>query len=63
MAVKIKIVDASTGNPPTLRQLLVRYLASYLSLLPLGLGFIWADFDRRRQAWHDKLADTVVVLR
>jgi uncharacterized RDD family membrane protein YckC len=63
MAVKIKIVDASTGNPPTLRQLLIRYLASYLSLLPLGIGYIWADFDPRRQAWHDKLACTVVVLR
>lgn len=32
-----------------------------LSLLALGLGFLWMLDDRRRQTWHDQLADTVVV--
>jgi uncharacterized RDD family membrane protein YckC len=27
------------------------------------LGFIWAAFDRRKQGWHDKIAQTVVVIR
>lgn len=27
----------------------------------LYIGFLWAIWDRRKQAWHDKLADTVVV--
>ena len=26
-----------------------------------GLGFIWIAFDRANQAWHDKIAGTVVV--
>jgi uncharacterized RDD family membrane protein YckC len=30
-------------------------------MVPLGLGFIWASFDSESQAWHDKLAGTVVV--
>jgi uncharacterized RDD family membrane protein YckC len=40
---------------------LVRALAGFVSLIPLGLGFIWIAFDRDRQAWHDKIAGTVVV--
>jgi uncharacterized RDD family membrane protein YckC len=27
----------------------------------LGIGFIWIIFDRRKQGWHDKMANTVVV--
>lgn len=40
---------------------LVRALAGFVSLVPLGLGFIWIAFDRDRQAWHDKIAGTIVV--
>ena len=39
----------------------VRALGCVLSALPLGLGFLWALWDRDRQTWHDKLAETVVV--
>jgi uncharacterized RDD family membrane protein YckC len=26
-----------------------------------GLGFLWIGFDHGKQAWHDKIAGTVVV--
>jgi uncharacterized RDD family membrane protein YckC len=26
-----------------------------------GLGFFWIAFDPEKQAWHDKIAGTVVV--
>lgn len=39
----------------------IRALSCFLSLLPLGLGFLWIAFDRDRQAWHDKVAGTVVI--
>jgi uncharacterized RDD family membrane protein YckC/cytoskeletal protein CcmA (bactofilin family) len=39
----------------------VRALACFLSLIFLGLGFIWIGFDPQKQAWHDKIAGTVVV--
>lgn len=40
---------------------IVRALGCFLSAIPLGLGFIWMVFDSNRQAWHDKIAGTVVV--
>jgi len=40
---------------------LVRALSSLLSLLPIGLGFLWVLFDPRRQTWHDKISGSVVV--
>lgn len=61
MAISAKIVDAQTGNAASPTQLIGRYLAYYLSTIPLGLGFIWVAFDERKQGWHDKLAGTVVV--
>lgn len=63
MAVGVKIVDARTGEPPSTAQCIGRYIAYYISLLPLLFGYLWVAFDRRKQGWHDKLAGTVVVRR
>ncbi|HEY9198479.1 MAG TPA: RDD family protein [Gammaproteobacteria bacterium] len=56
-----RIVDARSGGHPQLWQALVRLLGYALSALPLGLGFLWMIRDTRHQAWHDKLARTLVV--
>jgi uncharacterized RDD family membrane protein YckC len=40
---------------------IVRALGCFLSLVFLGLGFIWIAIDRDRQGWHDKIAGTLVV--
>ena len=40
---------------------IVRALGCFLSLAVAGLGFIWIAFDHDHQAWHDKIAGTVVV--
>jgi uncharacterized RDD family membrane protein YckC len=40
---------------------IVRALSCFLSLAVLGLGFLWILFDDQRQAWHDKIAGTIVV--
>ncbi|MEQ8161875.1 MAG: RDD family protein, partial [Smithellaceae bacterium] len=40
----------------------VGYLVSSL-LFTFPLGFIWAAFDKKKQAWHDKIAGTVVIIR
>lgn len=37
-------------------------LGYWVSGLLFGLGFIWAAFDGRKEAWHDKLFDTTVVV-
>ena len=49
------------GKHMTLMSSIVRWLSLFLSMLPLGLGFLWVLIDDRRQAWHDKLAGTCVV--
>jgi uncharacterized RDD family membrane protein YckC len=61
IAVSAKIVDAKTGNAPSIGQFILRYFSYFLASLPLGIGIIWVAFDDRKQGWHDKLAGTVVV--
>lgn len=56
-----RIVDVNTGGKPPFLKLVVRSLGYLLSMLPLGLGFLWIAWDRRKQGWHDKLAGTVVI--
>ena len=61
MICSIAIVDAKTGGKPGTGQFIGRYLAYYVSMLPLFLGFFWVAFDKRKQGFHDKLAGTAVV--
>ncbi len=61
LLLKLRILDADTGNKPSNKQFIGRYLAYYVSTVVFFLGFIWAGIDERKQGWHDKLAGTVVV--
>jgi uncharacterized RDD family membrane protein YckC len=61
MAVSATIVDATTGKPASTAQLVGRYFAYFVSVIPLCLGIFWVAFDKRKQGWHDKLAGTVVI--
>ena len=63
MAFGARIVDARSGGRPSNAQFIGRYFAYFISALPLGLGLIWVAFDARKQGWHDKLTNTVVVRR
>ena len=40
---------------------LVRSLTAFLSVMVVGLGFIWVAFDDDKQSWHDKIAGTTIV--
>jgi uncharacterized RDD family membrane protein YckC len=51
-------LDARPLDWPTV---CVRALGCILSLAALGLGFFWIGIDPGKQAWHDKLAGTIVV--
>ncbi|MBF0396615.1 MAG: RDD family protein [Desulfobacterales bacterium] len=61
MIIKSKIVDADTGGLPTNKQLVIRFFAYLVSSIPMGLGFIWIAFDKKKQSWHDKMAKTLVI--
>lgn len=49
------------GRPVDFSVALVRSLASVFSGLVLGVGFFWAGWSAERQAWHDKIAGTIIV--
>jgi uncharacterized RDD family membrane protein YckC len=49
------------GRPLDWETAIVRALGCFLSLAIAGLGFLWIAFDHQKQAWHDKIAGTVVV--
>jgi uncharacterized RDD family membrane protein YckC len=61
IVLKLTIVDAKTGGKPSVGQFIGRYLAYYISSIPLLLGILWVGIDKRKQGWHDKLAGTVVI--
>jgi uncharacterized RDD family membrane protein YckC len=61
MALRLRVVDAHTGEAISTPKAVGRYLGYYVSAIPLLLGFIWVGIDKKKQGFHDKLAGTVVV--
>ena len=58
----IQVVEKLSGNCPGLWRMIIREsVGKYASALVFGLGFFWAIWDKDGQAWHDKIAGTVVV--
>src|SRR5918993_4984651 len=55
-------IERTDGQPLSVGRALLRHLVGYpLTLLTLGLGFLFAAFDPQGRALHDWLAGTVVV--
>lgn len=59
--VRLRIVDADTGKPMTVRQAMLRTVGYLLTFCIFGAGFLWVFFNPRKQALHDRLANTVVI--
>lgn len=57
----LSIVDKNTGEPASPVQCMKRFLAGIFSFLLAGGGFFAIGFDRKKQGWHDKFANTLVV--
>jgi uncharacterized RDD family membrane protein YckC len=49
------------GHPLNFLTAFVRSVAAMFSAFVLFLGFFWIGWDPEKQAWHDKIAGTVVV--
>ncbi len=61
-AVGIRVVDKNHGLPPGIGRMLLREtLGKFVSAFFLSFGYFWAIWDRDGQAWHDKIAGTLVV--
>jgi uncharacterized RDD family membrane protein YckC len=61
MLCKIKVVDADSEAVISNWQAFLRSVGYIVSTIPLCLGFMWIGVDKRRQGWHDKMANTVVI--
>lgn len=59
--IGIRVEETTRPDDVTFARAFLRYIGLYVSLIPLGLGYLWVLVDRRHQGWHDKLGNTVVV--
>ena len=50
--------ETSDGQIPSVGQASIRFFASILSWLPVGLGFLWQLWDKEKLTWHDRLSGT-----
>ena len=51
-------VETPDGQIPTIKVASIRFFASILSWVPLGLGFLWQLWDKDGLTWHDRLSGT-----
>ena len=58
--VGVRVVGVD-GAPLTAGPALLRYLAYYISVIPLGFGFLVAALRRDKRALHDLIAGSCVV--
>jgi uncharacterized RDD family membrane protein YckC len=61
MLLSLKLIDATSLSKPTNKQLIIRLFSCILSIIVLFIGMIWVAFDRKKQGWHDKIANTLVI--
>jgi uncharacterized RDD family membrane protein YckC len=54
---KLKLASR-TGNEVSWREAFLRYFASLLCWLSLGIGFLWCYTNKERLAWNDLLSKT-----
>ena len=59
LLMKIRVIKTD-GSPISDSDAVLRYIGYLLDSF-FFVGWLWALFDNKRQAWHDKLAHTYVV--
>jgi uncharacterized RDD family membrane protein YckC len=60
-AVSVKVVDATTGASIGAGRAFGRSLAALISGAVCYLGYLWMLWDPKKQTWHDKMLNTLVV--
>lgn len=61
MLLHIKIVGTNYQKPSFVQILKRETIGRVLSGLIFDLGYLWVIFDGKKQAWHDKIANTYVI--
>ena len=52
-----------SGQRPGLKPGSIRFCSALISWGLLGLGFVWALFDNKKQALHDRISKTRLVVK
>ena len=56
--IKIQTIDTTEIN---WKIAAIRFISAILSWGVLGLGFLWAYFDKKNRCWHDLTSKTVLI--
>ena len=59
---KIKLCGTDGTYPIRYGKGFIRWIGMNISGLVIGLGYFWILIDENKQGWHDKMADTYVVV-
>ena len=57
----MRLQHAETGENIGIGRAFVRYVVTIASGSVLYLGYLWCIWDDKKQTWHDKAANSVVV--
>lgn len=57
----IRVIDYASGGSIGYGRALLRQVGRIVSGLACLLGYLWMLWDKEKQTWHDKIANTVVV--
>jgi uncharacterized RDD family membrane protein YckC len=60
-ALGIRVIDLGGGGSIGYGRAFIRYIGRYVSGIVLLLGYLWMIWDKEKQTWHDKFANSVVV--
>jgi uncharacterized RDD family membrane protein YckC len=60
-AMGIRVIDFSNGGPIGVGRALIRFVGRYISAIACLVGYFWMLWDKEKQTWHDKMANSVVV--
>jgi uncharacterized RDD family membrane protein YckC len=58
----LRVSDAR-GNRITIPRSIGRGAVKVVSIIPVGLGCLWALWSKDRRTWHDMAAKTLVLRR
>ncbi len=63
MALGLKVIPDGGTTEETIGYMraFIRWIMSIVSAIPIFLGYLWIIWDPKKQAWHDKVANSVVV--
>jgi uncharacterized RDD family membrane protein YckC len=62
-AMRIRVVGTGFQRPDWATVVFREVVGRVIVASSVGIGYLWASFDGRKQGWHDKIADTVVLRR